>query len=116
MLKAISVILSVTAASLPQLAFAADPDCDQHAWDITLANLQHTANTPGPNDRGCAEVRVHGGETAFDAFKHCNHNLRSDAVGGVAGDLGSPADAYAKCHDHAVDWFKAQNPPWSPTG
>jgi hypothetical protein len=88
-----------------------DDKCPCRDWADVLANLEHTANTPGPDNRGCAEVRVRGGETAYDAFKHCNAAL------GDTNLFGSPqfvGDEYRNCAPYVCNWFPRQKPPWSP--
>jgi len=103
-------IVGTASYAYAQQSCETDTNCPCRDWAETLANLEHTANTPGPGDRGCAEVRVHGGETAFSAFRNCNRVFREK--NGVTG-RDTPA-FYNSCSAYVCNWFKAQNPPWSP--
>jgi hypothetical protein len=90
-------------------AHSEEEKCPLRNWDKVKTNLEFTANTPGPDNRGCAEAKVHGGETAFRAFKECNASLRNQN-----GSLIPNSSMYDDCAPQACNWFKAQNPPWSP--
>jgi hypothetical protein len=92
-------------------AYSADCDTDTNCpcrdWAEVLRNMEVTANTPGPENRGCAEVRVIGGnETPYDAFKHCNSEL------GATDNLGRPmgvGDMYKQCAPYACNWLRDKN-------
>jgi hypothetical protein len=108
MTKAIVLVLLLNAVAC-NVACAED-QCPLRNWAAVKQNLEYTANTPGPDNRGCAEVRVHSGENAYDAFKHCNSALRSPLLGA----FGVSSSMYIDCAPHVCDWFKAQRPPWKP--
>jgi hypothetical protein len=112
MLRTIGIAISfLSVAFVSHAAYSEDAQCPDRVWASVKQNLEFTANTPGPDNRGCAEVRVHGGETAYDAFKHCNPSLKNP---GLRGFFGTPSDDYTHCGPQVCNWFKAQNPPWSP--
>lgn len=86
-----------------------DTNCPCRDWARVKGDLEAVANTPGPINRGCAEVRVHGGETAYDAFKNCSSRFRGPGLTG-----GENADRYRQCAPYICNWFRSQNPAWSP--
>ena len=91
-----------------QQTCATDTKCPCRDWAEVQKNLEVTANTPGEKHRGCAEARVHGGETAYKAFQECN---KSNETGGI---FGGASPKYENCAPYVCNWFKAQTPPWSP--
>lgn len=101
-------ILGVLACA-PFVVRAEDPNCPERDWAEVKRNLEYTANTPGPENRGCAEVKVHSGKTAYDAFKDCNGAFRGPGLIG-----GRNKDLYTNCAPYVCNWFRSQNPPWSP--
>jgi hypothetical protein len=86
-----------------------DTQCPCRDWAEVQKNLEFTANTLGPSNRGCVEIRMHGGETAYEAFKHCNSAFSAPGLIG-----GRNKDLYNNCARYVCNWFMAQKPPWSP--
>jgi hypothetical protein len=109
---AVSLVCAVVYAShdaYSQLDCMNDTRCPCRDWDQVKANLEFTAGTPGPNHRGCAEVRVRGGQTAFSAFEDCNPALRGPGPFG-----GANRDRYNACAAYVCNWFVTRIPPWVP--
>ena len=103
-----AVVLTIAFFGGSSIAIA--DQCSSDDFGQMKVGLEWVANNPGA--RACAVDRVlHKGETAYDAFAHCNDN----AFYGQ-GPIGSTQlnDKYVRCAPNICNWLKSQNPAWSP--
>jgi hypothetical protein len=98
-----SLVCTLALTTCLPVRFAEGGQCTNGMWLKVLTDLEWTVKNDGAHK--CVVDKIHGGETAYDAFKHCNDAFTD------RGAIHTISNDYRDCGTEACNWFKAQNPP-----